>query len=74
MSRATFRVFWRFDGTREGTVTIDRGAGTFTVRPYRRHVEYTLPLADVAQFVAERISKADAQKKRAERFASRRRV
>jgi hypothetical protein len=29
----------------DGTVTIDRGAGTFSVRPARRRRVYTLPLA-----------------------------
>lgn len=65
MSRASFAVYWRFDGTNQGTVTVDRSAGTFSVRPYRRRRAYELPLAFVAQLVAERIIKAEAAEKRA---------
>ncbi len=71
MSRANFRVYWRFDGTSEGTVTVDRSAGVFSVRPYRRHRAYELPLAFVAQLVAERIIKQEAAEKRAARRAKR---
>ncbi len=72
MSRALFPVYWRFDRTTQGTVTIDRGAGTFSVRPYRRRRAYELPLAFVAQLVAERIIKSEAREKLAARKAKRR--
>jgi hypothetical protein len=67
MSTAHFPVYWSFDGTSQGTVSIDRGAGTFTVRPHRRHKSYELPLAFVAQIVAERCIKAEVLRKRLEK-------
>lgn len=65
MSLARFRIFWRFDGTTEGTVTIDRGSSVLSVRPYHRKRTYDLPLAFVAQLVAERVMKAEAMEKKA---------
>lgn len=62
---ARFRVFGRFDGTNEATVTISRTAGIVSVRPLRRRREYQLPLALVAEIVMERIIKAEAAEKRA---------
>lgn len=70
MSRAKFPVYWRFDGTTQATVVIDRGAGVFSVRPHRRRRTYELPLAFVAQLVATRIIKAEA----AEKLLARRRA
>ena len=69
---ARFTVAWHFDGTRTATVTVNRRAGTFEVRPHRRRRRYTLPLALVAQFVAERIAKAEALEKRKARRTRRR--
>lgn len=66
---ARFAVEWRFDGTTRATVTINRRAGTIEVRPYRRRRSYVLPLADVAQFLCERIAKAEAAAKRKARRA-----
>lgn len=63
MSKSRFKVFGKFDGTAEATVTIDRGAGLISVRPLRRRREYTLPLADVAETVMWRIIKAEANAK-----------
>lgn len=71
MTTARFSIQWRFDGTDQGTVSINRGAGTFSVRPHRRHKDYVLPLAEVAQIVAERIIKAEAFKKRMEKAKAR---
>lgn len=42
-----------------GTVTVDRAAGLFSVRPLRRRRVYTLPLALVASLVVSRIVKAE---------------
>jgi len=67
MTTAKFQVDWSFDGTDSVTVFINREAGTFTVRPYRRHQSYELPLAFVAQIVAERVIKAEVLKKRLEK-------
>lgn len=71
MSASHFPVYWRFDGTSQGTVTIDRGSGTFAVRLYRRRRAYELPLAFVAQLIAERVMKAEAREKVAARKAKR---
>jgi len=51
-----------------GTVTIDRAAGLFSVRPLRRRRVYTLPLALVASIVVSRIVKAEiAEARRAKK-------
>lgn len=63
MSRSRFKIEGRFDGTAGATVTIDRGAMLFSVRPLRRRREYTLPLTDVAEMVLWRIVKAEAAAK-----------
>lgn len=47
-----------------GTVTINREAGLFTVRPLRRRKLYELPLSDVATMVCQRIVKAEIFQKR----------
>ena len=69
-----FRVVARLDLSRpqEGTVEIDRGSGTLSVRPYRRRRVYTLPLATVAEIVVSRIIKAEVAEKRAARKSRRR--
>lgn len=61
---ARFTIAWEFDGTKSATVTINRRAGTIEVRPLRRRRTYTLPLADVARLISERIIKAEAAAKR----------
>jgi hypothetical protein len=71
VTTARFKVYWRFDGTSEGTVEINRSAGTFAVRPHRRHKAYELPLAYVAQLIAERVIKAEAFRKRMEKAKAR---
>lgn len=70
--KAKFRIVWDFDGTTEATVVVNRRAGTFEVRPLRRRASYALPLAEVAQLVAERIVRAAALAKRKARKAVRR--
>lgn len=67
MTTARFTVYWNFDRTTQGTVEIDRQVGTFRVRPYKRRTSYELPLAFVAQIVAERCIKAEVLKKRLEK-------
>lgn len=63
MSKSRFKIFGRFDGASSATVTIDRGSNTISVRPLRRHKEYMLPLADVAESIIWRIVKAEAAAK-----------
>lgn len=70
MKAAHFRVVGRLDQAgriTEGTVSIDRGAGLFTVRPLRRHRTYELPLSTVADMVIARILRAEVFAKRIER-------
>jgi len=71
MSKSKFRVFGRFDGVNEATVTIDRGPGTISVRPLRRKREYILPLSEIAIITMERIIKAEAREKMLARKAKR---
>lgn len=59
---ARFKVIARLDMAStpiSGTVTIDRDAGLFSVRPKGRRQEYTLPLADVADMVVHRLIQAE---------------
>jgi hypothetical protein len=51
----------RFNGAIKATVLIDRKNGLITVRPFRQHSAYTLPLSDVAAIIVERCIKADVQ-------------
>jgi hypothetical protein len=77
LSVARFRVVARLDMASresEGTVTINRVAGLFSVRPLRRRREYTLPLATVAGMVCGAIIVAEAREKRTARAARRRAV
>ena len=77
MSKSHFKVRDSLDGAggaREGTVTIDRDAGLFHVRPLRRHRVYTLPLAMVATMVCRMIVAAEVrEKKRAKKLARKKR-
>jgi len=73
--KATFRVRGRLDragGVRDGTVTIDRSDGTFTVRPLRSRRVYTLPLSVVADVVVRAILLGDAAEKLSKRKRRRR--
>ena len=63
MSKSKFKLDGKFDHADGVTVTIDRGARTFSVRPSRRRREYVLPLRDVAEMVFTRISIAEANLK-----------
>jgi hypothetical protein len=67
MAIARFRVQGRLDSAgrlQEGTVTIDRAAELFSVRPLRRRKVYTLPLSTVADMVCQRIILGEASEKR----------
>jgi hypothetical protein len=69
---ARFRTSGAFDRPgQEATVTIDRAAGLFSVRPLRRRRAYTLPLSTVAEIVVVKILKAEVAAQRAERKARR---
>jgi hypothetical protein len=65
-ARAHFRVVARMDSPvpRPGTVTIDRNAGLFTVRPLRRRRTFELPLSTVADMVVARIIRAEVLERR----------
>jgi len=69
--RVHVRIVGRLDLARpqDGTVTIERDAGLFGVRPLRRRREYVLPLSTVAEMVVARVVKAEL----AERMAAKRR-
>ena len=51
----------KFNGAAKATVLIDRKSGLITVRPFRQHSAYTLPLSEIAAIVVERCIKADVQ-------------
>jgi hypothetical protein len=69
---ARFRIEEPMPEFRRGaTVTIDRQAGLFSVRPYQRRKVYTLPLSTVAAIVVSKMVKAEIAAKRAERKARR---
>ena len=78
MSRvARFRVLAPLDmagGAVAGTVEVDREAGTFSVRPLRRHRVYALPMAVVATMVCRAIVRAEEAEKRAAKSKGRRRL
>lgn len=55
-----------------GTVTIDRDAALFSVRPLHRRRVYELPLATVAAMVAHAVIKQEVAQARAVKRAGRR--
>lgn len=57
---ARARVVGNFDGVREATVTMHRGAGLLIVRPLRRQRTFELELSVVAEMVMWRVLKAEA--------------
>src|SRR5262249_60707201 len=62
MSRlARFQVVGRFDGggPKRVTVTIERAAGVFSVRPLHSRTQDTLPLSDVAVAVRWMVARAE---------------
>jgi hypothetical protein len=70
--RARVRVVGRIDQAQSATVTIDSTAGLISVRPFRRHREYTLPLMAVAQDIVYRVVRAELSEKRKRRKNARR--
>jgi hypothetical protein len=76
MSIAKFKVHGSLDrggGSRAGTVTIDRSAGTFKVRPLRSRREYVASLSTVADIIVEKIIKAEVREKQKEKKLRRKR-
>lgn len=72
MAKSRFKVVGTFDiagGLQTATVEIDRAAGLFSVRPYKRRKVYTLPLSVVAAIVCQRIIVAEVREKRAAKAA-----
>jgi hypothetical protein len=70
---ARFRIIGRLDRAhmQQGTVTIYREAGVFSVRPHARRREYLFPLATLAEIVVARVIKAELAEKRAAKKARR---
>jgi len=64
---ARARVAIHVDGAREATITIDRAAGLFMVRPLRRKKFYELPLSVVAEMVIWKCVKAEVREKKAKK-------
>jgi hypothetical protein len=61
------------NGATSATVLIDRKLQLITVRPFRQHSSYTLPLADVAGFIVTKCIKAEvAEAKPARKFMAKR--
>lgn len=56
--RIKIRVRGQLDGAggdQEGTLCIDPILGTVTVKPLRKHSEYTISLREVADYVCRRV-------------------
>ena len=72
--RSRFPVIGQLDRVRptRGTVTVDRAAGLFEVRPYRSRKTYTLPLSTVAEIVVQKIIMAEVAERRAAKRKKRR--
>jgi hypothetical protein len=55
------------NGARQATVLIDRDTGLVTVKPYRQHKTYSLPLLDLARSVIVRCVQAEIQENKPKR-------
>jgi hypothetical protein len=56
--RIRIRVRGQLDGAggdQEGTLVIDPILGTVTVKPLRKHTDYTISLREVADYVCRRV-------------------
>lgn len=69
---ARFRLVGRIDGVEGCTVSISRGAQTFSVRPLRRKRAYTLPLMALAEYTLHTVAKGERLKAQAEKRRKRR--
>jgi len=78
MSVARFPVVAHLDGAggkKKGTVEIDRDTNMLSVRPYRSHRTYDMPLEMVATMVCQRILTNEVmEKQRAKKAAKRSRA
>lgn len=58
MAKANFKVSGaRVDGTREGTLTIEREHGTVFYRPKGKRTQYALTLWETCEMIVARASK-----------------
>jgi hypothetical protein len=74
MRPARARVVGRFDHAarvQEATVTMDRAAELFEVRPLRSRKVYRLPLSTVAEMVVQRLIKTEIMLARFEKAKKR---
>lgn len=70
--KARCRVIGRIDCSPSATITIDAMAGLISVRPYRRHREYTLPLESVARAIVFQVVTAELKDKKRKKVKVRR--
>lgn len=64
MRRAKFELAGgNFDGSKKCAVIVEQDGphALVRVRPYRRHQEAVLPLADVAEMILMRVARANAE-------------
>lgn len=69
--KAHFKLFGRFNGATECTVTIDRNNNFIQVRPKRRRKVYEMRLEDVAEMIIWRMVKAEIIEKKKAKAAKR---
>lgn len=73
MSVSRFKTIAQVEAGRPvpATVTIDRDANIFAVRPHKRHRVYELPLSTVAEMVTWRVIQAELRIAKKEKKAKR---
>lgn len=62
MSKSRYKVYAQLDsagGKIHGTVIIDRDTKVLHVRPFRRRIQYSMPLSEVADFVVKKAMGAE---------------
>lgn len=64
MSKAVFRIYGRFNGQSEATVTVDRANNLVTVRPLHFRKTYCLPLESIANNIILTCIKAEIREKK----------
>ncbi len=67
--KAHFKVFGRFNGKNQATVTIDRDIGLITVRPHHFKKTYEMRLTDVAESIMWKVIAAELREKKAAKKA-----